>query len=855
MQPHQQRLSTHFAQANPTHRILLWYGRNQPELIEAFQQLELPDVTKIELTKNAYATKVRVLLDEPDQKFLLFHPGAPPPDTQNWLLDLELSYHVFATDLTTMYRQELGVPPAFDRLIERHSKFFRSGKRRTELASRLLKPELLTPANFELALLGAAVGSKPELYDILLTLLGHVDWVKGPNRKSGAELVGRQSTPLTSSEKTIHDLELQEALWEKVTERFGYQPGPGGPSVADFTDALFLTALAGIASSERPRTNAEALVLLSAWQDSRRGEAAFRAAAETRGAAMKVREKLLGKSPVELVNRTLFKETDQVIIIGVRDAIVTGSLPTAGLKSVIEARRSGYWYDHYANYYGALAAAVDFFALLPKTQHPRPRPKQLIEDYAEDYHQIDAAYRDFYYHHRQSGALLNDLADLLEERYVNGYLTPLNRHWQGRIDEEGLPTLTPDLPRQREFWTTQVQPYLDRNTTLFVIISDGLRYESAAALTERINGEGRYAATLSPMLASVPTYTQLGMASLLPHKKLELLPGNNVEADGVSTAGTANRNKILKAHTNGRAVAMTAETFRENHTQRQGGRDWIKDYDVVYLYLNLIDKAGENEEDQLFARTQDSFDEVVALLSQIVGLNRYNALITADHGYLYQVSKVAEADFASYRPEGDDINKNRRFVVGTNLQPATGARVFSAEQLDLKGNLEVLIPNATLRIRQKGSGSRYVHGGMSLQEMVLPIITVQKKRAVSAAVRPVKVELLGTSTHITANRKTLAFYQTEPTGGKVSPITLTMGFYDTAGNALSDEPTRTFASESAEAREREQKVTFQFKQSAAEVKDRTVYLIVRAESGAIYDQHPFEMYISHGADFADFDLG
>ncbi|NJC28499.1 BREX-1 system phosphatase PglZ type A [Neolewinella antarctica] len=836
MSPHQPRLQSHFANPAPTHRILLWYGNNQSELADAFAGVDLPEVTKVEVDNNAYATKVRILLDEPQRQFLVFHPGAPPPDTQNWLLDVELAYHIFATDLTTMHRQELGVPATFDRLIERYERFFRSGKRRGDLVQYLPAPEQLTAATFELALLGATIGCKPTLYDILLALLG---------ADAGAG---------ESKVKAVEDYRLTDVLWEKVKNRFNYQAGPGGPSVADFTDALFLTALASIVPGERPRANNEALIFLHRWQDSRGGEVAYRAAATTRGAGMKVREKLAAKSPLELTNHSLFKEVDQIVIIGVRDAIISGTLPTGGLKSVVEARRSSYWYNDYADCYEALSAALTFFALLPTTRHPRQRPAQIVQDYAADHHRVDAAYRDFHYHHRRAGSYLDHLADVIEDRYVNGFLTPLNEHWQARIDEENLPAAAPDLPRQRDFWKSQVEPYLDRNVTLFVIISDGLRYESAAALTERINGEGRYAATIAPLLASVPTYTQLGMASLLPHEKLEILPGNNVEADGVSTAGTANRDKILKAHTRGRAVAMTAETFRENHTQRQGGRDWIKEYDVVYLYLNLIDKAGENEEDQLFARTQDSFDQAVTLLSQIVGLNRYNALITADHGYLYQVSKVADTDFASYRPEGEEMNKNRRFVVGTNLQRTAGARVFTPAELGLEGELEVMIPNGTLRIRQKGSGSRYVHGGMSLQEMVLPVITVQKKRAISAAVRPVKVELLGTSSHITANRKTLSFYQLEPVGGKLSPITLTMGFYDADGKAISDEPTRTFGSDSNEPRLREQKVTFQFKLSASKLKDKNVYLKVHNESGAVYDTHSFEMYISHGADFAEFDL-
>ena len=48
-----------------------------------------------------------------------------------------------------------------------------------------------------------------------------------------------------------------------------------------------------------------------------------------------------------------------------------------------------------------------------------------------------------------------------------------------------------------------------------------MRYEVAEELTGYLNGTYRVQAKLSFQLGVLPSYTALGMASLLPHSKLE----------------------------------------------------------------------------------------------------------------------------------------------------------------------------------------------------------------------------------------------------------------------------------------------------------------------------------------------
>ena len=73
-----------------------------------------------------------------------------------------------------------------------------------------------------------------------------------------------------------------------------------------------------------------------------------------------------------------------------------------------------------------------------------------------------------------------------------------------------------------------------------------MRYEIGDELLSLIRQEDRYSAELEPMLAMLPSYTQLGMAALLPNRELTIADNETgaVLVDGQSSQGTANRIKI-----------------------------------------------------------------------------------------------------------------------------------------------------------------------------------------------------------------------------------------------------------------------------------------------------------------------
>jgi uncharacterized protein (TIGR02687 family) len=320
------------------------------------------------------------------------------------------------------------------------------------------------------------------------------------------------------------------------------------------------------------------------------------------------------------------------------------------------------------------------------------------------------------------------------------------------------------------FFDRHVAPVVkDGRTKAVVIISDGMRYEVAEELASLIRSEDRFDASLSAMLGSLPSYTQLGMAALLPQSSLELDPDAlPVLADGKPTNGTANRDKILQAvkgHaiTAAEVLAMPGIELRELYTKHQ----------IFYVYHDVIDQSGDkaSSERNVFKATATALDELLQLVKKWTSANATNILLTADHGFLYQDMPLEQSYYVSETPKGDAVTKtNRRYVLGRALKPSPAFMTFTSAQVGLVGDIDIQIPKSIHRIPLPGAGTRYVHGGASLQEIVVPVVTVNKKR--KSDIRPVNVDLMPETDKITTGQLAVKLLQREAVTDKIQPWAL-----------------------------------------------------------------------------------
>ena len=185
-----------------------------------------------------------------------------------------------------------------------------------------------------------------------------------------------------------------------------------------------------------------------------------------------------------------------------------------------------------------------------------------------------------------------------------------------------------------------------------------MRYEIGEELLRRIREQDRFDAQLEPILSSLPSYTQLGMASLLPHSQLAIADPAKaiVSIDGNPTSGIENRKKVLANNSEGdRTVAWQATDFLD--LKSSDAREIIRGHDVIYIYHNIIDARGDSAktEEQVFEAVEDTLEELVTLVRKLTSANASNILVTADHGFIYQNRDLQESDYLSAKPDGDEI--------------------------------------------------------------------------------------------------------------------------------------------------------------------------------------------------------
>lgn len=798
-------------------RIVFWYDDNQ-EFREAFDALELGGVEKVEINQNEFVLKHRVLREFPKQNFLLYRAEKEPNLLDNWLLDVQLANAVFRTDQAAIWLSELNLPYEFADLVSEHEGFFAASRAPKQAALRKEKLHPLIQAEdsrniIRLKMLAVCVGLK-DLADVRLDVIAETLL---------AELIETEQPGFA----LIQQSGLETFLWNQIAQVYGYDAD--SPSVKDFSIELFKSGYALSVLNPKPHDraclNQDALVLFKRWKDSRKQQAVFESLSDDYAALLDMEGDLNQRELRDVIELDYYRLIERKVIVDLVRAVEQRTLSEGEITQACRARRQSHWYNEFAHLYNAIDVASQFLSRLDEIQLTQTNATDAVQAYVRHGFKIDQLYRQFIYALKASSqmTLLKQLEDSIENRYNNRFVSPLATHWQGLVDSMEH-WAVPDVLPQRKFFERFVKPYTNKGK-ICVIISDAFRYEAAEEMANRLNRENRYHAQLNNMLSSLPSYTQLGMASLLPTSSGEftIAADGSVSIDGLSTQGTANREKHLKRALGDSACAVQAKDVLE--MTRESGRELFKSHEVIYIYHNRIDHTGDKmqSEGEAFEATEKTFDDLMLMVKKLNEFNASNFLITADHGFIYQNRPLLESDFLDDSISGDLHYRDRRFLLGENLTDKDSFKVFSAEQLDLAGQTQAAIPKGIQRLRLKGSGSRFVHGGAMLQEVVVPVIAINKKRQNDLAT--VEVDLLRGGTNvITAGQLSVTLYQTEPVTEKLQARELRAGVYSDSGELISNQHKVTMDLTTENAREREMKLQFLLTQEADKANNQEVTL-------------------------------
>lgn len=261
---------------------------------------------------------------------------------------------------------------------------------------------------------------------------------------------------------------------------------------------------------------------------------------------------------------------------------------------------------------------------------------------------------------------------------------------------------------------------------------DAMRYEMGRELM-RLLDDGTDDLQLVPAMAMLPSITEVGMAALLPgaDTSYSVAQGKGKQAqrigsvvDGKLLLNSNERMKVFKASVPDGAE-MTLDSLLAMANQRP--LPAVKDARLLLVRSQEIDALGENVQDGV---TRQAMDTILQNLNRAIrklarhGFTRF--VITSDHGHLFTTRQ--NEDMKTAPPEGDAVDLHRRCWAGRGGNTPSGCVRLTSAQLGYEGDLDFVFPLGRGVFNAGGSLS-YHHGGISLQEMVIPVVSCRMKRA------------------------------------------------------------------------------------------------------------------------------
>jgi hypothetical protein len=286
----------------------------------------------------------------------------------------------------------------------------------------------------------------------------------------------------------------------------------------------------------------------------------------------------------------------------------------------------------------------------------------------------------------------------------------------------------PGTLHQTHVYADVVKAAMGQTAYIFV---DALRYEMGAALVRLLEGNPDLA--IRPAVAALPTITPVGMAALLPGTAESfsvVQQGSKLAAriDSSTMTGLADRQKVMAARVPG-AVDLTMEDVILHNAAWLARK--IDRAPLVVVRSQEIDMMGELGQDMLARRVMDA---VIGDLARTIrklgaaGVERF--VVSADHGHLF--ARPREDDMKTDSPGGDTVDLHRRCWIGRGGADPMGTVRVSAATLGYASDLDFVFPTG-LGVFKAGGGLSYHHGGISLQELIVPVVTLRAIAAPASA--------------------------------------------------------------------------------------------------------------------------
>jgi len=826
------RLNAEFTGDN--RKLVFWYD-DKGEFAEDMDSavLENAKVYRLE-PDNQFYTKRFLEREDTTTNYLIYAPFPKPDVKDNHLEDTLLYSKRFFADRASLLSVDLGIEEKYKPIIEKHIKFFANKERTQRFYD--LEIENFNEENILVGMLASICRTRTCSFEEVIRVI-----------LTDGEL---QDNKFLSE---IEKYDLLSAFWRLCEQHFGYTDPK--PNLRKLLVTMFVTAterqLNGEVSQPWKAFVSYKSGNIIAFLDNLSNSVLYRDRYDELSShvaeGLQVNSALSGYPPEKLVDCDTFIAVDHILVKWILERLLaedTGAkLDRYDIPAICEKRMKMHFGRKIERTYQLLDSA---FHLIEAAKYVAPEGfKKIIEQYRKQDMLIDQQYRKFYfcYDAMEETGSFESLRSLVENIYTNEYLAKLLPSWNKGIQEENALS---EIPLQRDFYRRHISNVKERTA---VIISDAMRYEVGQELLHRLQDDPKSTVKMDVQLSVLPSYTKLGMASLLPRDTLTLTDDFRVLADDVLCDSLSGRQTVLQKHVPN-SVCVQFDDIKG--LKKNDLRDIFTGKQVVYIYHNQIDARGDkpNTEDEVFVACEEAIKEIGDLIGKInANANTHHFVVTADHGFIYKRDKITESDKVNFAVGGKSAFINRRFIVAQD--PVVDEGVDFMPMSRVLGNNDTKIvsyPVSSNVFKVAGGGQNYVHGGSSPQEMLVPVIDIKMERG-HMETRPVQITLVSMVQKITNLITTMDFIQSDPVSDTVKAVEYKLYFVSEDNEKISSENLYRADSREKDASKRIFRMRFTFKNKKYD-KDKQYYLVAYDDTTGLESfRHPVIMDLAFADDF------
>ena len=816
-----------------TRKLIFWYD-DRAEFAEDMESVELQNAKVYRLEPdNQFYTKYFLERVDTETNYLIYAPFPKPEVKHNHLEDTMLYSKRFFADRASLLSVDLGIGERYKPIIEKHIKFFANKDRTQRFYD--LEIENFNEENILVGLLSAICKTRTCSFEEVLRIV-----------------ISENAIEENKYLEEMNKYELLGPFWKLCEQQFGYVDVE--PSLEKMIVTLFVTYTDRYIQGGVPKTWRSFVSMkqgnIIAFLDNLMNNVLYRGDYDrlsihvARG--LKLENHLSKYDSDDLVHCDTFTYFDDMILKWMVERLISedvgAKLDEMTILQICDMRLKMHFGERYKNEYLMIRNA--FSVICAANYDGGEQLKDIVRQYLDSDCMIDWGYRKFYYYYDkiEDTEDYEQLQTLIENIYTNEYLNNLLPRWNRGIMVEDSLTV---LPLQRNFYSSFINQAKER---IVVIISDAMRYEVGRELFIRLKDDPRCTAKLSAMMSTLPSYTRLGMAALLPHKSLVIKDDYEVYADDILCNDLAGRQTVLQSHCKDSVCVQLDDikklkiaALREIFTGRQ----------VVYVYHNQIDARGDklNTEDEVFDACEDAICEVMEVIHRIsTNANTYRFIVTADHGFIYKRDKIAESDKIG-GVNKNDAWINRRYILSKEAIIDDGVQNIDLGYiLGYEDEKKVIFPISSNVFKVAGGGQNFVHGGSSPQEMIVPVLDVKMERG-HMETKPVQINLVSMVQKITNLITSMDFIQVDPVSDTAKETTYRMVFLSENEERISNENIYVADSREPDSAKRMFRMRFHFKNQRYD-KNKQYYLVVTDDKTGIEQfRHPVIVDITFADDF------